>query len=88
MTTDDFKTLCRDEFGITMFSNPETYAPMKEVFGISGRAFVNWCYKSSPQPYFDAMVKLYFENKRLKAENLKLSESLANFNKRMENLTS
>ncbi len=82
----EFIKLCRSEFGITMFSNPELFLPMKQIFGISGRTFVNWFYKDGTQTYFDTMVDFYFENKRLKAENSKLSECLVSLSKRVENL--
>jgi len=70
MTKDEFKTFCQDEFGMTQFSSPDCFKSMTEVFGVPGRTMVNWIQKDIVRPYFDASVKLYFENKKL-SQNLK-----------------
>lgn len=86
MTKDQLKQFCRDEFGMTIFTNPEEYTDMKKVFGISGRTFVSWMYERPIQKHFVAMAELYISNKKLKSDNAKLSEALVQLNKRVENL--
>lgn len=68
MTKEDFKNFCRNEFNIKQFSTPECFKPMENVFGVRGRTFVNWIQKDNVRPYFDASVKMYFENKKLSGE--------------------
>jgi len=72
MTKKQLKTFCRDEFGVINFyrSSPE-FETMFKVFGVPLRTIANWSEKDIVRPYFDASVKMYFENKKL-SENLKV----------------
>lgn len=87
MGKEEFKLLCRKEFDVQKFSKAEDFLAMTDLFGIPGRTYQNWIVKDNVRPWFDKMVCIYLENKKLKEENEQLSDNLLKFNERLSKLT-
>ena len=93
MNTTEFKNLCKKEFGVKKFSVPNSYAKMSKTFDISARTYQNWIAKKNIRPWFDKMVGMYFEikkleidNESLKSKNKKLEQTLIDFNERFNKI--
>lgn len=86
MNKEEFKKLCREEFGVTQFSKPECFSKMTEVFGVPGRTFQSWVHNDNVRPYFDSALGLYFENKRKDQELLRLTKEIIQIHERINNI--
>lgn len=86
MNKEEFKKLCREEFGVVQFSKPECFKIMTEVFGVPGRTFQSWAHKDNVRPYFVATLDLYFENKRLNKELIRLAGEIVQISERIGNI--
>jgi len=93
MTKDEFKKLCKDEFGVKRYSVTEEFKLMEDLFGVPARTYQNWIAKDNVRPWFLKMLEMYRENgklkeegKRLTQENKQLEKNLLAFNERLSKL--